>query len=186
MPQIVDLVETDVIRIEEVAEFLLECTRKYAPDWLLDLDACREEIHDSFDANRRSRVLLDDAGHAIGWIGAITDDHVWEIHPIVIAPNHQRRGYGRMLVEDISELARASGAVSVWAGTSDETGSTSFSSAALYQSPTAAMVDFDVPKDHPVNFWLALGFSLVGVMPDEEGLSKPGIHFARRIAGDTA
>jgi aminoglycoside 6'-N-acetyltransferase I len=91
-----------------------------------------------------------------------------------------------MLVEDISELARAGGAVSVWAGAGDESQSTSFSSANLYRSPTAAMVDFDVPDDHPINFWLGVGFTLVGVRPDEEGLGKPGIHFARRIAGDEA
>ena len=113
MPEIVDLVETDVARIEEVAEFLFAGTRKYAPDWLADLDACREEIHESFAANRRSRVLLDDQGRAVGWIGAITDDHVWEIHPIAVDRKHQRKGHGRMLVEDISELARIGGAVAV-------------------------------------------------------------------------
>lgn len=87
-----------------------------------------------------------------------------------------------MLVDDIANLARLGGAVAVWAGTSDETGSTSFSHADLYRSPTAEMVDFRVPRDHPVNFWLAIGFTLVGVLPDEEGLAKPGLHFARRIA----
>lgn len=51
----------------------------------------------------------------------------------------------------------------------------------LYQDAAKAMSNFEVSARHPINFWLKMGFSLVGVMPDEEGLGKPGITFAKRV-----
>ena len=180
-PQIIDLLETDAAQIEQVAQFLYACFRKYAPGWLPDIVACREEVQESFQAARRSRILLDDQGRPIGWIGAITDENLWEIHPIAVAQQAQRQGYGRLLVEDVVALARESGAVSVCAGTSDETASTSFSRMNLYQDAAAAIRDFEAPADHPVHFWLKMGFSIVGVQPDAEGPGKPSIHFAKRI-----
>jgi aminoglycoside 6'-N-acetyltransferase I len=179
--RIIDLVESDTTHIDEVADFVYRCFQKYAPTWVPDITACREEIKKSFDADRRSRLLLDDRDQPIGWIGAITDANLWEIHPIAVSPSAQRNGYGKLLVEDVVTLAREAGAVSVWAGTSDETNSTSFSKLDLYNDPSVAFQNIAAPSDHPVRFWLTTGFSLVGVMPDEEGLGKPGIHFARRI-----
>lgn len=179
--RIIDLLESDTTHINEVAEFVYRCFEKYAPDWLPNVAACHEEIKESFATGRRSRVLLDDQGRAIGWIGAIADNNLWEIHPIAVSPTSQRNGYGKMLVEDVVTLVREAGAVSVWAGTSDETNSTSFSKLDLYNNPSVAFQNIEAPSDHPVRFWLTTGFSLVGVMPDEEGLGKPGIHFARRV-----
>ena len=117
----------------------------------------------------------------IGWVGAIVDQDVWEIHPIVISPAARRQGAGRRLVADVEVLARQAGAVAVWAGTSDETNDTSFTRVDLYEQPERAFEHIEAPADHPVRFWLGIGYRLVGFMPDEEGLNKPGIHFARRI-----
>ena len=125
--------------------------------------------------------MLLDGDDPVGWIGAFEDEHAWEIHPIAVSPAAQRRGYGLRLVEDVIDLARTAGAVSVWAGTSDETGSTSFSTLGLYGDPASAFGPWSAHPQHPVNFWFKTGFSLVGVLPDDEGLGKPGLHFAKRI-----
>jgi aminoglycoside 6'-N-acetyltransferase I len=151
-------------------------------------------------------VLIDEDGNSLGWIGVIIFEKVWEIHPIAVAPEHQHKGYGRMLVDDILALARADGAVAVWAGTGDETGSTSFSGG-LYGGPwpifesedslrraitrdtdwkwtsSAVTERFEAPHDHPVNFWSSIGFMLVGIVPDK-GVDKVGIHFAQRLDED--
>lgn len=179
--RIEDLEETHLDRIERISEFLFDCFSKYAPLWLPDRNTCVKEIYSSFESGRRSRVLLDEDDHPIGWIGAITDEKLWEIHPIAVSRQHQGKGLGMRLVADIQQLARESGAISVWAGTSDETGSTSFSRIDLYEEPSRSFNNIEAPEDHPVRFWLKAGYSLVGVMPDEEGLGKPGIHFAKRI-----
>lgn len=176
-----DLEESHLGRIEVISKFLYVVFEKYSPGWLPDKRACYSLIASTFEDERRSRVALGECGVPVGWIGAITDESAWEIHPIAVAPNNQRVGVGQSLVTDIETLARRSGAVSVWAGTSDETGSTSFSSIDLYKEPGRSFKNIEAPPDHPVRFWPRMGYSIVGVMPDEEGLGKPGIFFAKRV-----
>ena len=179
--RIIDLSPDDQTHIDQIAAFLFECFSKYSPGWLADKAACYRQITHSFNADRCSRVMVDEQDQAIGWIAAITDEHCWEIHPIAVKPGQRRSGIGRRLVADIEQLAITSGAVSVWAGTSDETRSTSFSHLDLYKNPAAGFIDITAPDDHPVTFWRSVGYKVVGVLPDEEGLGKPGIHFARRL-----
>lgn len=179
--EIFDLKKTDTVFIRQISEFLFECFKKYSPEYLPDITACKAEISESF--NEISRVMVNDHGEAIGWIGAIRGRHVWEIHPIAVSPSEQGKGFGQLLVQDIIRLAQEHGAVAVWAGTSDETGVTSFSGIDPYNSLFNNMTldNTEAPADHAVTFWLKAGFSLVGLLPDEEGLGKPGIHFAKRI-----
>src|SRR4051812_1176014 len=49
------------------------------------------------------RVALDDDGQTVlGWIGGLPnyDGNVWELHPLVVQPDHQKQGIGRALVAD--------------------------------------------------------------------------------------
>ncbi len=87
-----------------------------------------------------------------------------------------------MLVDDMVALAKEGGAAAIWAGTGDETNSTSFSKFDLYRETSIALENIEAPDDHAVNFWRAIGFAVVGVMPDDGGLGKPAIYFAKRIA----
>jgi len=176
-----DLHETNADLIDQLAHILMDCFFDFSPDWLPTLEDAVEEIHESFEPGRRSRILVNDRDDVLGWIGAFEDDNCWEIHPIVMARDAQRKGYGEMLIDDITRLAIEGGAVALWAGTSDETRATSLSEVDLYEDPFTAMKDMTAHKDHPVHFWKKIGFTLIGVMPDEEGLGKPGIHFAKRI-----
>ncbi len=176
-----DLNDTDVDLIDQLANILFDCFFDYSPDWLPTLEDAIEVVQESFDPGRRSRILVDEQNDVLGWIGAFEDDNCWEIHPIVVAREHQRKGYGELLINDIAAIARASGAVALWAGTSDEVNATSLSGADLYNDPFTAIKNLTAEKNHPVNFWRKAGFTLVGVIPDEEGLNKPGIHFAKRI-----
>jgi len=180
-PRIVDLTGNDTDLIEQIARFLPHCFRQFSPGWIPNIEVGSEKVLESLSGGRRSRVLVDQNRTALGWIGAIPDDNMWEIHPIAVAPQSQRKGYGAMFVNDIAALARDAGAVAVWAGTSDETQSTNLSKFDLYREPNKAMEKIEVAQGHPVNFWLKMGFSLVGFMPDEEGLGMPGITFAKRV-----
>tara|TARA_R110002072_G_scaffold89232_3_gene199858 strand:+ start:38361 stop:38930 length:570 start_codon:yes stop_codon:yes gene_type:complete len=181
MARVIDLTPADESLTDEIAQLMFTSFQKYSPEWLPDLARSRVEIMETFDSGRRSRVLLDDDGQLLGWIGAIEDDYAWEIHPIVVSLTGRRKGYGKLLVNDIINLARAAGAVSIWAGTGDETHSTSFSTIDLYQHAGEAIQAFEAPGDHPVTFWSGIGFSVVGVLPDGEGLGKPEVHFSLRI-----
>ncbi|MFT7245503.1 MAG: hypothetical protein ACI82A_002871 [Candidatus Azotimanducaceae bacterium] len=61
--KIVDLVSSDSERIDLIARFLFGCFRKYAPTWLPDHAACLRQINRSLEADKSSRVMLDDDGH---------------------------------------------------------------------------------------------------------------------------
>ncbi len=178
-----NLHESDQSWIEQLSKFLPNCFSKYFPRWVATSGASIEQIRKSFERGP-SRVVVDQDEQVLGWAAAITDETQWEIHPIAVSPKHQRQGLGRILVEDLEYLAREAGAVSVWVGTSDETYSTSFSRIDLYQDAGSSLTHWEAPTDHPLRFYLGVGYSLVGVLPDEEGLGKPGIHFAKRIVED--
>src|SRR5882724_9982216 len=48
-----------------------------------------------------------DGERLVGWVGAIkTYDHGWEVHPLVVASDRQRRGIGSALLAAIEERAR--------------------------------------------------------------------------------
>lgn len=36
-------------------------------------------------------------------------------------------------------------------------------------------------RPHPVDFWRRIGYQVVGVVPDAEGLGMPSISLARRL-----
>lgn len=107
--------------------------------------------------------------------------NVCEIHPLVVAAQHQRQGIGRALVADLEPLVRAKGALTLWAGSDDEQGETSLSGVDLYADLPAALRSARNRKHHPCDFYLRVGFRIVGVMPDANGPGKPDIFLAKRV-----
>ncbi len=86
-----------------------------------------------------------------------------------------------MLIEDLEKHAREQGVLTLWAGTSDETGLTNLSDADLYADPAAAIAGIKSRKPHAWEFWARVGFTVVGLMPDAEGRGKPSITMAKRV-----
>jgi GNAT superfamily N-acetyltransferase len=89
------------------ARLLLDAFRKRTEDWE-DPESARQEVLASLTADRISRLLVDESGMALGWIGGIPmyGGRVWELHPLVVSGSHRRRGIGRALVEDLERLVR--------------------------------------------------------------------------------
>lgn len=185
---IVDLRGEDAGFIRELAELTYTAFRETSPNWLPTVDAATEELRESLEPGRRSRVLVSAANEPLGWIGTIPQSggRVWEIHPIVVGKKAQGRGHGRLLVEDVERLAGSAGALTLFAGTGDEMGRTSLSGVDLYADPLAAMAAIRCEGPHAYKFWLSVGFSIVGVMPDAEGIGRHGIHLAKSLAGDAS
>jgi len=173
--------------IDALAALTLEAFREHAPGWIPDMGAARAEVLESFEPGRFSFYVTDDAGEPAGWVGVIPQGEapVWEIHPIAVAAGSRGRGCGRRLVEHVERLASDAKIQTLFVGTSDMTGGTSLSGIDLYADPMGAMANVTVERPHPLGFWLRLGYTLVGVLPDREGPGMPDIHLAKRVRPST-
>src|SRR5438128_10437379 len=106
LSRIVDLTPDEPDLVEEAAVLLRDAFRNRTEDWQ-DLGSARQEVLASLAPDRVSRVALDAPGKAVGWIGGISmyAGLVWELHPLVVAASHRRRGIGRGLVGDLERTA---------------------------------------------------------------------------------
>ena len=116
--KIVDLTREDKDWIHQTAILLQESFEAWST-----YEMARDEVIDSLQEERISRVLLSHEGEVIGWIGGQSQygGNVWELQPLVIR------------------------------------------------------------KAHPANFYLKLGYVIVGIIPDANGMGKPDILMAKRV-----
>ena len=179
---IVDLSPDSGELIDQAARLLLDAFRDRTEDWQ-DIESARQEVFASLAPDRISRVLVDESGIARGWIGSIPmyGGRVWEVHPLVVAGSHRRRGIGRALVEDLERLVALRGALTLWAGSDDENYDTTLSGRDLYPDIPGAIRSIGNLRRHPYEFYLRLGFRIAGVLPDANGRGRPDIFLAKRV-----
>jgi aminoglycoside 6'-N-acetyltransferase I len=121
----------------------------------------------------------------VGWVGALRSyTHGWEIHPLVVAPDRQRRGIGSALLERLEARARGDGVVTLFLGSDDDYGGTTLYGRDL--SPDVlghAAAAEATPRGHPLTFYRRHGYRIVGVLPDVNGPGRPDIFMAKRLIG---
>jgi aminoglycoside 6'-N-acetyltransferase I len=179
---IVDLDPTDEGIVRQAASLLVEGFKDDWPDAWLEMNDALKEVQESFGEGRISRVALAEDGAVLGWIGGIASygGNVWELHPLVVRPDLQRRGIGRALVADLESRVRERGALTLWLGTDDEANMTTLSGVDLYPDVLGHLANIRNLRGHPYGFYQKLGFSVVGVMPNANGPGKPDIFMAKR------
>lgn len=182
--QIISLTSDNETAIQQCAQLLYESFRLSAPEAWPTLAAALEEVRESLEEDRISRVALDDDGNVIGWIGGINqyNGHAWELHPLVVSETARGQGVARRLVEDLEAIVKAHGAITLYLGTDDEDNRTSLSNVDLYPNVWEHVQTIENRADHPYVFYQKLGFVIVGVIPDANGPGKPDIFMAKRIA----
>ncbi|HLZ56435.1 MAG TPA: GNAT family N-acetyltransferase [Ktedonosporobacter sp.] len=182
--QIVDLRADDEAAIDQVAGLLVEGFATNWPEAWPDLEAARQEIQESFEAGRISRVALDEDGMVLGWIGGISlyEGRVWELHPLVVRVSQQGKGVGRALVADLEERVRERGGLTITLGTDDEKDQTSLAGVNLFPNVWEHIERIKNLKRHPYEFYQKLGFVITGIVPDANGLGKPDILMAKSVA----
>jgi aminoglycoside 6'-N-acetyltransferase I len=180
---LIDLRELGPEVLELLAQRTLPAAIEHAPAWLTDLAAARDAIAEALADDAIARVAFDDDGdEPIGWVAAKRAwDGVWELHPLIVAIEHQRRGVGRRLVRDIERLAAAAGGLTMTLTTSDSVGATSLSGVDLYDDPLGRLAAIEIVKPHAVEFWRRIGYRITGVVPDAEGIGVPSIALSRRL-----
>lgn len=180
---IVDLLPDDDVRVEQTSALLVDAFRGTTDSWT-DIGAARDEVRESFEAGRISRIALDADGAVIGWVGGIPayEGHAWELHPLAVRPDWRRRGVGSALVADLEARVRERGGTTVYLGTDDEDGRTSLSNTNLYPNVWEHIARIESSSSHPYAFYLARGYVITGVIPDANGPGKPDILMAKRVA----
>jgi aminoglycoside 6'-N-acetyltransferase I len=179
---ILDLTTADEETIKHAANLLVESFRHDWPEaWPTEEEAI-EEVHEALGEGRICRAALGEDGTVLGWIGGIPayDGKVWELHPLVVRLDLQRRGIGSALVADLETRVAERGALTLWLGTDDVTGMTTLSGVDLYPDVLGHLANIENLRGHPYEFYLRLGFSIIGVMPDANGWGKPDIYMAKR------
>ena len=181
--QIIDLPPADDALHRAVAELLVAAFVGTGTAAWPDVDAGLEEVRESLAPGRISRIAVDAAGRPLGWIGGIPqyDGNVWELHPLAVAPAHQRQGIGRALVANLEAEARRRGGLTLWLGSDDEDYRTSLGGVDLYPDVLGHLATLHDVRGHPFTFYRSVGFVVVGAVPDANGRGKPDIYMAKRL-----
>jgi len=176
--EIVEFRETETLG-EQAARLLFEGFKTHWPASWPDMDAARAEVQECLAPEYIALAALSEEGALLGWIGGRPeyDGHVWELHPLVVAPAMQGRGIGRALEAQVAER----GALTLYLGTDDEDFMTSLGGVDLYDRPLERIAAIRNLRGHPFEFYQKLGFIITGVMPDANGPGKPDILMAKRV-----
>ena len=182
--RIVDLRPEDDNAIRQTASIMVEGFREMAPHAWPTIESALDEVRETLVEGRISRVALDDTGAVIGFIGGLPEyeDHVWEIHPLVVRPDLQGRGIGRALVTDFECLVRDRGGITLRLGTDDTESMTTLSGVDLYPNVWEHVARIRNLRGHPYEFYQKTGFVIIGVVPDANGPGKPDIIMAKRVS----
>ena len=100
---------------------------------------------------------------------------------IVVSPECRYKGVGRALIVDFEQQVRQRGAVTIYLGTDDEDLRTSLGGVNLYPDVLTKLSQFKGVSGHPFSFYQKLGYVVVGVIPDANGLGKPDILMSKRV-----
>ena len=181
--RIADLLPGDGDAIRQAASIMVEAFRHVAPHAWPTVESASEEVGETLQEGRISRVALDGSGAVIGFIGGEPgyEGRVWEIHPLAVRPDQQGRGIGRALVTDFEELVRERGGVTLWVGTDDTESMTTLSGVDLYPNVWGHIARIRNLRRHPYEFYRKMGFVITGVVPDANGPGKPDINMAKRV-----
>jgi len=181
--KIISLTKKDKDLIHQSAQLLVDAFREHWPEAWQTFEDGLQEIHEIMEEDHILRVAVDDDNKLLGIIGGLSqyDGNVWELHPLAIQPNLQKQGIGRKLVEDFEEQVRQKNGITILLGTDDENNMTSLSNVDLYENLFEKITNIKNIKGHPFEFYQKMGYTIIGVIPDANGIGKPDILMAKQV-----
>ena len=172
--------------IKQVAELLVDGFRDSGSAAWQTVAEAQDEVQESLRSGRISRIAVDEQNRVLGWISGIEEyeGNVWELHPLVVRKDCQRQGVGRVLVADFENEVVKRGGHTVRLGTDDENGRTSLGGIDVYPNVLEKLRSVKNLRAHPFEFYLKVGYQIVGVIPDANGFGKPDILMAKRVSAN--
>ena len=169
-----DLLQTDKYGIHSAA-LIAQAAFAHIP-YCDTLDEAAHEVQGALQPGKICLAAYSDTGEMLGWIGGQHNyARVWELHPLAIHPDHQRKNVGRELVLALEERIAGAGGLTIFLGTDDEYGGTNLFGRELYLDVLAEASRLESVADHPFVFYQKLGFVVTGLIPDANGIGKPDI-----------
>ena len=141
-----------------------------------DFESALEEVNECVEEPNICIGIIE-RDNLVGWVGLRPMyDVTWELHPMVVKKEAQGKGYGKILLEELERIAREKGIIGIFAGSDDETFSTSLSEKEI----TAANIFSEIAniknyKNHPYEFYQKCGYCIIGIIPNASGDKKPDI-----------
>ena len=125
-----------------------------------------------------------DGERLVGWVGAIrTYDHGWEVHPLVVAPDRQRKGIGSALLDALEDRARSEGILTLFLGSDDDYGGTNLFGRDLWSDVAGhAKAVEATAQGHALTFYRRHDYEIVGLLPDVNGPGRPDLLLAKRLS----
>ncbi len=181
--KIIPLQKEDRHLIHQAAQLLVDAFHEHWGEAWQTVEDGLQEIHNILEENHILRAAIDDENSLLGIIGGLSqyDGNVWELHPLAVQPKLQKQGIGKTLVEDFEKQVRERGGLTIILGTDDEDNMTSLSNANLYENLFDKIKNIQNFKGHPYQFYQKMGYVIVGVIPDANGIGKPDILMAKRV-----
>ena len=181
--RIVDLSSLDESDHAKIANLLVIGFANDWPNAWPTLEDGLDEVKEFLNDERVCRIAISE-GLVLGWIGGIPqyDGHAWELQPLVVHPDYQRMGIGTALVFDLEAQLSKRGAVTIFLGADDENEMTSLAGIDLYPDVLENLSGLKNLRSHPFDFYTKVGYSVVGVIPDANGLGKHDIMMAKRVS----
>ncbi len=180
-----DLQPDDKQAIQQAATVLVAGFHGQGWDAWQTLEEALDEVREQLAPDRICRVARAGDGAVIGWIGGNPQyrGRVWELHPLVVAPEQQRRGVGRALIADFEQQVRQRSGLTIILGSEDENNSTTLGGVDLYPDVWRHVTAIRNLGGHPYEFYQKCGFVIIGVVPDANGWGKPDIIMGKRVGG---
>lgn len=163
--------------IAQLAGIWLEAFPAYGDNAIRELQECLQP-------NKLAFAAMEDE-KALGFAGVIPQygSTGWELHPLMVAEAYRGRGIGTKLLQAAEDAVRERGGVTMYLGSDDTEGATSLANCDLYADTWDKIKNIQtlVAERHPYEFYLNQGYSIVGVIPDANGIGKPDIWLAKRL-----
>lgn len=178
--QIINMTQLNQAQITQAAQIL---TDSIPIGWPTLKDALAEIQERLIPENTILAAVEEDT--VLGWGGILSpvyNGNVFELHPLAVRSDRRKQGIGRAIVIALEDAAKQQGGLTIYLGADDEKeeGETSFANVDLYENLPKRIETFN-PGTHQSGFYMKLGYKIIGVMPDANGVGKPDIVFGKRL-----
>ena len=146
----------------------------------------KKTILNSIDESKINIIAVDENDNVLGWICGVEqyNPKVWQIQPLVVHKEHQRKGIGKLLVGEFEKVVKLSEGMTIILGIEDKDNRTNLSGIDIYPDIFNKIEHIENLNNHPYEFYIKVGFKIVGVIPDSNGFGNPDIIMAKRVSYD--